>query len=253
MSILEASICQLAREISGSTSVFHYDAIDCDNEVITLQKAISEGRLNQAEVSTFLAELNAHPVSQDNWEVASDSEIITYLLMRFHRVHRVQLSQLINLSQRVETLNVEHPLCPHGLTLYLTDLKQTLELHMLKEENILFPMLESGQGHLALGPINVMRAEHEAHTQAINQLNQLTHEFNLPNGPDFHHEMSTSKNVQDLTLTQDDDTHFYQDWRSLYLGIAIFKEDLQQHIHLENNILFARYSDPLEDCHASVL
>ncbi|MCL1127088.1 hypothetical protein [Shewanella surugensis] len=34
---------------------------------------------------------------------------------------------------------------------------------------------------------------------------------------------------------------------------TLLKEELQQHIHVKNKILFARYSVPLEDCHASVL
>jgi regulator of cell morphogenesis and NO signaling len=27
-------------------------------------------------------------------------------------------------------------------------------------------------------------------------------------------------------------------WRALYLGLGAFREDLMEHIHLENNVLF---------------
>ena len=30
-------------------------------------------------------------------------------------------------------------------------------------------------------------------------------------------------------------------WRALYAGLAQLKEDLMQHIHLENNVLFLRH------------
>ncbi|WP_298770168.1 hemerythrin domain-containing protein [uncultured Shewanella sp.] len=234
MSILETSIGQIMREISGSKRVFQHYAVDCKDEQKTLKQAIEKGQLNQTKVTSLLAKLQVHWVPKGYWLQANDSEVITYILIRSHQVHRVQLAQLIRLAQYVEALNDTHPLCPHGLTEYLIHLQQTLEQHMQKEENILFPMLESGQGHLALGPIDVMRAGHEEHIESIQTLDVLTHAFTLPKD-----EVPLKDSVQE--------------WRSLYLGIAILKEDLQQHIDIENNILFARYSVSLEDGYASVL
>ena len=31
-------------------------------------------------------------------------------------------------------------------------------------------------------------------------------------------------------------------WRALYTGLRTFREDLMQHIHTENNILFERFA-----------
>lgn len=292
MSILEASVNRLAREISGSTTVFHYYSIDysieSDNDQKTLKQAIIEAQLSQqtgsnqqksfaqAEVLAALLPLMPDPVEQKNWEEASTSEIITHVLTRYHQVHRVQLPQLVSLARHVEIYHQDHAQCPHGLAQHLSEMADELEAHMQKEEKILFPMLESDQGHLALGPIYVMRAEHVEHTQGIVRLNQLTHGISLPDdadsmeGDDMYID---STDFSDVNVESDHlndvqahtaqpqstapklttHTHSYQYWRSLYLGLAIFIEDLQQHINLENNILFARYTLPTEDCYASVL
>ena len=249
MSILDTSIGQIMREILGARRVFQLYAVDCHDEQKTLKQAIDKGQLNQTNVTSLLAKLQGHWVPEGYWQQANDSEIITYILIRFHQVHRVQLAQLIRLAQYIEALNDTHPLCPRGLTEYLIHLQQTLELHMQKEEKILFPMLESGQGHLALGPIDVMRAEHEEHIESIQTLNVLTHELTLPK------DEAPLKDIDSdhLANTALSHTNSVQEWRSLYLGIAILKEDLQQHIDIENNILFARYSVSLEDGYASVL
>jgi regulator of cell morphogenesis and NO signaling len=66
---------------------------------------------------------------------------------------------------------------------------------------------------MPLGPISVMRMEHEQHGEALQRLAMLTHDITLP---------------RDACNT----------WRALYLGLRTLRDDLMDHIHLENNILF---------------
>ena len=47
------------------------------------------------------------------------------------------------------------------LDVYL-GLKAELEQHMAKEEQRLFPLIKSGQGAMAIGPISVMEREHNS-------------------------------------------------------------------------------------------
>lgn len=86
---------------------------------------------------------------------------------------------------------------------------------MLKEEQVLFPMLQMGMGPQAAPPIQVMRYEHEQHGQALEQLLALTHRIQPP---------------ADACNT----------WRTLYQGLEAFHADLLEHIHLENDVLFVR-------------
>ena len=69
-------------------------------------------------------------------------------------------------------------------------------------------------------PISVMRFEHDQHGEALAVLNDLTNDITLPKGA-------------------------CNTWRALYGGLAQLRDDLMQHIHLENNILFADAQDIL--------
>lgn len=147
----------------------------------------------------------------NSWDSAN--KLIDHILVRYHGVHRVQLTDLITLARRIERVHTDHPQCPHGLAEHLEMLRQELESHMQKEEQILFPLLKRGLSAQALGPIAVMRREHDDHSVALSQLQQLTHSLTLPEGA-------------------------CGSWQALYAQINIFISDLNQHIYLENNILF---------------
>ncbi|MEC9481765.1 MAG: hemerythrin domain-containing protein, partial [Halomonas sp.] len=140
---------------------------------------------------------------------------IDHILSRYHAVHRQQLPELIRLARRVEHVHGERDSCPSGLADHLEVIHQELESHMQKEEMILFPMLKRGLGHSAHGPIAVMRFEHDEHGEALTRLMALTHDIQTPKGA-------------------------CTTWRALYAGLREFREDLMQHIHLENNVLFER-------------
>jgi regulator of cell morphogenesis and NO signaling len=86
---------------------------------------------------------------------------------------------------------------------------------MVKEERILFPMIKSGQGAMAGGPISVMEHEHDSAGAALHRLRELTDGYEVPG-------------------------EACNTWRALWHGLAALEESLQQHIHLENNILFPR-------------
>jgi regulator of cell morphogenesis and NO signaling len=62
-----------------------------------------------------------------------------------------------------------------------------------------------------------MRHEHDDHGRTLEALEALTHDFTLPSGA-------------------------CRTWEALYAGASKFADDLRQHIHLENNILFPRFA-----------
>jgi regulator of cell morphogenesis and NO signaling len=68
------------------------------------------------------------------------AQLIEHLLERYHARHREQLPELIRLASRVEQVHGHHLACPNGLADLLRDIEQELEGHMLKEEQVLFPM-----------------------------------------------------------------------------------------------------------------
>ena len=76
------------------------------------------------------------------------AEIIDHIIVRGHHDrHREQLPELILQATKVERVHADKPNVPKGLTKYLTMLHQELSSHMMKEEQILFPMIKQGMGN----------------------------------------------------------------------------------------------------------
>ncbi|NYT25980.1 hemerythrin domain-containing protein [Alcaligenaceae bacterium] len=147
--------------------------------------------------------------------------LIDFIVSRFHAGHRAQLPELIRLSRRVEHVHAAHARCPEGLADELEAHLQELESHMLKEEQVLFPMLLRGMHGPARGPISVMMFEHEQHFDSMERIHLLANDLVLP---------------EDACNT----------WRGLYEGLGIYARELTQHIHLENDVLFAQASQAVK-------
>jgi len=158
--------------------------------------------------------MNANP-QPDAWRRATVPQLIEHIVERFHARHREQLPHLIQLARRVEQVHADKPDCPAGLADCLETLLQELESHMMKEEQILFPMLSRGMHKQAQPPIAVMRFEHDRHDDALATIDAITAGLVAPG-------------------------HACNTWRTLYDGLAEFKNDLNEHIHLENDVLFAQ-------------
>lgn len=205
------SLGQLATTIAGATGVFHQYKLDfCCGGSRTLAEVAAERGL---DVTAILNQLQAlqQQIGAKDWRSAKPAELVQHILQRFHAKHREQLPELMRLARRVETVHADHPQCPTGLAEHLSHMLQELESHMLKEEQILFPMLCNG--FYPAGPIHVMQHEHLQHGDALGEMLKLAHDLVLPDGA-------------------------CNTWTALYLGLTELKEDLMEHILLENEILF---------------
>ncbi len=216
MSFLDLTVGQIAVEIPGATAIFFRNRINfcCDGGRL-LSDVLKRKRVNKKLILDELLMLDSRKNQAIDFDKQSNQEIIEYLLQRYHEVHREQLPELKRLAARVEHVHGNHPLCPTGLAKHLADMEVDLLEHMEKEESILFPLLAKNFNPLVHAPIQVMRCEHEEHLEQISRIYQLTNDVTP------HEEACNT-------------------WRALYLGLQEFISDLNQHIHIENNILFER-------------
>jgi len=163
----------------------------------------------------------ADPAMPD-WAAQTPDAIIAFILRRFHEPLRSDLPVLVSTTRAVEAAVKEDPLCPAGLANHLEQILLEVESHLDKEEKILFPLILAGRGGSAFMPIKVMMAEHEDHVANLERTRALTHDFALP---------------ADASQT----------WRTLYLDLQRLEADLNQHIQLENNVLFTRVMSGADD------
>lgn len=133
---------------------------------------------------------------------------------RFHARHRAQLPALAELAEKVERVHFGDEDLPEGLAELLRRMIGELEVHMKKEELMLFPAIRSGRGDPA-GLTARMRADHDDHTAEIGRILDLTAGLTPPAGA-------------------------CRSWRELYSGLDAFIADLREHVRLENEVLFPR-------------
>jgi iron-sulfur cluster repair di-iron protein len=160
------------------------------------------------------------PPTAEETPSSEPSALIAYILRRFHEVHRQQLPELIHLASKVESVHAAHPSNPRGLAVLLQQMHADLLDHMGKEETVLFPMLARGNSSFATHPICVMMSEHEEHGRRLALVMAMTHQATPPD---------------DACST----------WVRLYAAVRQFAGDLEQHIHLENEVLFPQFDASL--------
>jgi regulator of cell morphogenesis and NO signaling len=208
------SLGSLAIQIPGATAVFRKLKLDfCCGGQQSLEKACTD---KQLDLDTVLGEIRALQTQQAMPAAPSASELIDHILRRYHEVHRQQLPELVRMARRVEAVHRDHPQVPRGLADHLETMEQELLEHMAKEEQILFPLLKQGGHPMVVHPIGMMRHEHVSHGAQIERLAQLTQQHQPPAGA-------------------------CNTWQALYAGTARLTEDLIEHIHTENNLLFPAF------------
>jgi regulator of cell morphogenesis and NO signaling len=210
----ERMLGDIARELPGAAAVFRRFGLDyCCGGNQSLRAAADAGGVDARQVERELAVLTPAPAEAPEEPLP----LIDHILSRYHETHRRELPELILLARRVEERHAEHPQVPKGLAKLLEHIAEAIEEHMQKEERILFPMMRAGGVPMIMGPIQVMEDEHVEHGERLRQLEALTRNHTPPA------DACTS-------------------WQALYAGTRKLVDDVMQHIHLENNVLFPQFA-----------
>ena len=210
------TLADLAATRAGASRAFARRNLDfCCHGQVSLREACARKGI---DVDALIREIQAEERADEDferWDARPLPDLIAHLVTHFHDAHRRERPRLVTMAERVEKVHGDKASCPRGLAAHVARLEADLRLHMEKEEAILFPMLASGQGAAAAGPIQVMEQEHEDAGTALRAIRALTTDHVPP---------------PDACGT----------WRALYLGLAEFEHDLMQHVNLENHVLFPR-------------
>jgi regulator of cell morphogenesis and NO signaling len=144
------------------------------------------------------------------------AELTRYIETRYHARHRQQLPPLAEMAEKVENVHFGDDDVPEGLSSVLRRMIGEMEVHMKKEELILFPAIRKGGGPGIENPIAVMRADHDDHATEVAEIRRLTAGLSLPQGA-------------------------CGTWTALYAGLDEFITDLEEHMRLENDVLFPQF------------
>jgi len=216
---MELDPCQtvgkIATSLPGAAAVFRRHGISfCCGGSDSLEVAAEAAGLSP---ETLVGELQGLLDAASTEAPDGTVDLIKHLKTRYHDTHRAELISLIPLAAKVERVHGDHPEAPIGLANLLERIQSDLHSHMHREELMLFPLMERGDHQALTRPIEQMRHEHEVEADHLTELEHVTGGFHLPDGA-------------------------CNSWRALYTGAKKFADDLVQHMHLENEVLFVRFT-----------
>lgn len=182
-----------------------------------LEEGLILDRLN-SEYESFKEGLN----TEIDWKKASYTQLIDYIVNKHHAYLNNELPVIGELTSKILRVHgAHHQELSHVHKLF-NSLRTELEAHLIKEEEILFPIIKEYEKEpsdellqKSLVTIAELESEHTGAGDILKELRKVTAQFQTP--PD---------GCQTYDMT--------------YHKLEELEGDLFQHIHLENNILFPR-------------
>ncbi|MES1260317.1 MAG: iron-sulfur cluster repair di-iron protein [Acidobacteriota bacterium] len=227
----ERTVSEIAIENPASARVFESLGIDyCCGGKIPLKDACRKANVSPESVLELLENLkdSVGQAEPEMWAAAPLPELTRHIVSEHHDYVRTSGPRLLALLQKVRARH--EWVHPEVTTIddVFTALYRELSVHMLKEEQVLFPYLNSMEAAVQAGtavppaffgsvenPIRHMLADHNEAGEAMARIFRLSDSYRPP--PDG-----------------------CPTFRALYHGLAEFESNLHRHVHLENNILFPR-------------
>jgi regulator of cell morphogenesis and NO signaling len=226
----QPTVRELATANPAAVRVFEKYRIDyCCGGYRPLAEACGERGISTDAVLAELAALTPSGEPGRDWSSAGLAELVAHIVSRHHGYLKQELPALEAAMEKVVAKHgPKYPDMLPRMAQVFAGLKAELELHLHKEEAVLFPAIleleaaEAARRAAVLppfgtvrNPIRMMEHEHDSAGQALAALRSLSHDYAVPD---------------DACPT----------FRGLFHRLEEMERDLHTHIHLENNILFPR-------------
>lgn len=217
----ESTITDIVTERPARSRVFEQVGIKyCCAGSKTLAEACEESGLDPVDITARIVAADAESSPESPaWEIVPVADLVNHILDTHHDYLKRELPRLETMADKVAKVHGKGNPKLVELSQVFRIFAADLNMHMMKEENVLFPAI-LGEGVAPCGgslanPIRVMESEHEDADRALSHMRRLTDDFTPP------------------------------DWacntyRALFDGLRELDADMREHVHKENDILFPR-------------
>jgi regulator of cell morphogenesis and NO signaling len=221
------TVRELAVEVPNATRVFEKLGIDyCCGGDRPLEAACASAKVAMDVVLRALEQgTDTSPtIATRDWNTAPLGELVDHIIDKHHAYVKTEAPRLKTLIAKVVGVHGKNHPELQQVQVAFSELANELASHLMKEEQILFPYVKqmasgASGGPCCFGsvqnPIRVMMLEHDNAGEKLREMRQATNNYTLP---------------EDACLS----------YSTLFAALVEFEQDLHQHIHLENNILFPR-------------
>ena len=227
-----ATVGEIVATDSRSAAVFERFGIDfCCGGGRSLQDACRTARVDAAAVVEALGALKTQAAPSNDESTWALDDLVRHIVDTHHAYVRTAMPAIAtHLAKLSRVHGPRHPEL-HDAVQVWDSLARDFDMHMMKEEQMLFPYIvdladSRARGGSAPGspfgtvenPIRMMMREHQSAADDMHEIKALTNGYTPP---------------ADGCTT----------YRVCMEELRQFDEDLHRHVHLENNILFPRAVD----------
>lgn len=230
MTVTTQTVREIALENPASIRVFESFGIDyCCGGRKPLAEACEARNISvDAVIAALESGASNTAVASEDWSAKSLGSLAEHIVNKHHAYVRRELPRLAELAAKVVNRHGDTQAELPQIQTKVAQISEELTEHLAKEEVVLFPYVTklersklegAAKPHGCFGtvanPIAMMTQEHDAAGTLMAEIRQLSSDYTPPVGacPTF---------------------------LAFYNGLREFEQDLHQHIHLENNILFPR-------------
>ncbi len=225
----ESTIGQLAAKDARKAEAMKKMGIDfCCGGGKTVSQAAAEAGITTDMLYQQLAAAEQVVTNTSNAFDRWDADFLAdYIYNQHHKYYYGNREVLLQLSTKVKAVHKDsHPELT-DIAALVKKLFDELDAHFIKEEQVIFPYIKALAHSVKTGvlpavaismtdgSLAMMHMEHEAAGDLLRQLRALADDYKLPEGA-------------------------CNSYRLLYSKLQELEQDLHQHIHLENNILFPK-------------
>lgn len=225
--IAEQTLASIVSSNHQTVPVLEKYSLDfCCKGKRTLAEACTEKGLNVEHIAEELDKrTNTECRSRIPFASMTAEQLIGYILIQHHFYVKQSMPTILSHLEKVAMKHGDRfPYMVEVLYLF-KEISEEMALHMHKEESILFPRIKEVETLAAIhqkrnftegyitGPVHVMEMEHDHAGELLYRIRTLTNEYTPPG------DACTTFKVSLAELKE-------------------FEEDLHQHVHLENNLLF---------------
>jgi regulator of cell morphogenesis and NO signaling len=225
----ENTVAEIVTQNIKTADVFKKHGIDfCCGGGISIEKACKKQNVSFEEMEKELLNINnltSNAYNYDSWK-------LDFLVDHIENIHHNYVTEntpiVLQYAAKVAKVHGHHYTEVVEINRLFNEVAQELAAHLKKEELILFPFIKQlvkadKEGvkvktpHFGTvnNPIAMMEDEHESAGDILKEIKKLSNKYTPPEGA-------------------------CNTFKALYAKLDEFEQDLHQHIHLENNILFPK-------------
>lgn len=223
------TVAEIVTENIKTADVFKKNGIDfCCGGHVSVQEICAKKGVDYSKIKEEILNVGKTPATGHDFNSWDIDFLADYIVNTHHKFVTEANQLIVEYSDKVAKVHGHHYTETVEINHLFHEIANELNAHMQKEEHVLFPFIRAiGKAKregtplspppfgTIQNPINMMEMEHTGAGDILRKIAELSNNYTPP---------------ADACNT----------YRALYHSLEEYQNDLFQHIHLENNILFPK-------------